>query len=143
MSIEVTGRVSVERSPEDVAQVMFNPKKDKLWVRSLREVYPMESGLYKKGARIERIGNFLNKHYSAKLLVTKMEENSFCQLYADEPFEMYIKYNLKETEEGTDIALTISSISEVEFNSPVSIIMKSIQEMIDGDLAKLKKHLEH
>lgn len=102
----------------------------------------MESGLYKKGSKVERIGNFLNKHYSAKLLVTKFEENSFVQIYADEPFEMSIKYRLTDAEGGTSVSLTISSISEVEFNTPVSIISKSLAESMKGDLQKLKAHLE-
>ncbi|MDH3495122.1 MAG: hypothetical protein OEM82_16335 [Acidobacteriota bacterium] len=143
MAIEVKSEVFVERTPEEVAQVMFNPKLDKLWIRGLSEVYPMESGLYRKGAKIERIGTFLNKKYSAKLLVTKFEKNSFVQIYADEPFEMSIKYRLKASDGGTNVSITIASISEVDFNSPVSIISKSIKDSVDDDLKRFKLHLEN
>lgn len=142
MAIDVKAEVSVDRTPEEVAKVMFNPKRDKLWVRSISEVYPMESGLYKKGAKIERVGSFLNKHYSAKLLVTKCEENKMVQMYSDEPFEMNIQYTLTPTDEGTNIKLRLSSIAEIPFNSPMPVISKQAQEMIEGDLKKLKKHLE-
>ena len=143
MAIEVKSEVFVERTPEEVAQVMFNPKLDKLWIRGLSEVYPMESGLYRKGAKIERIGTFLKKKYSAKLLVTKFEKNSFVQIYADEPFEMSIKYRLKASDGGTNVSITIASISEVDFNSPVSIISKSIKDSVDDDLKRFKLHLEN
>ena len=126
MSIKVKAEIHIERSPDEIAGVMFNPKLDKIWIRGLSEVYPMASGLYQKGSKIERIGKFLNKHYSAKLVVTKFEENSFVQMYADEPFEMSIKYRLIEGEGGTDVSLTISSISEIGFNTPISIVSKSI-----------------
>ena len=103
----------------------------------------MESGLYRKGAQVERIGSFLNKHYSAKLLVTKYEENAFVQMHADEPFEMSIRYRLNKAEDGTKISITIVSISQVEFNSPIAIVSKSIKESIEEDLIRLKKHLEN
>ncbi len=142
MALNVKSEVSINRSPEEVAGVMFNPKLDKLWVGGLREVYPRESGLYKMGSKVERIGSFLNKYYSAKLLVTKFEENKFVQIYSDEPFEMNIEYSLEDADGGTKVGLSIASISEIEFNTPISIISKSVQENLDNDLKRLKAHLE-
>lgn len=142
MAVDVKAEVLIKRTPEEVAEVMFNPKRDKLWIRGINEVYPMESGLYKKGAKIERIGSFLNKHYSAKLLVTKYEENKLVQIYADEPFEMNIRYTLAQNDEGTNVELAILSIAEVPFNTPISILKKKATEMIESDLNRLKKHLE-
>ena len=63
-------------------------------------------------------------------------------MYADEPFEMAIKYRLNETDGGTNVQLSISSIGEILFNTPMSIISKSLQEILDEDLERLKKHLE-
>ena len=142
MSLNVSAKIQVDQSPREVAKLMFNPKRDKLWVTGLREVYPMASGLYAKGAKIQRIGTLLGKYYDAKLLVTKFVENQAVQLYADEPFEMNINYKLTELEDGTEIQLSISSISDIEFNSPMTIISKKVQENIDEDLANLKRRLE-
>ena len=142
MAVDVKAEVLIKREPEEVAEVMFNPKQDKLWIKGLSAVFPMEAGLYKKGAKIERVGNFLNKHYSAKLLVTKYEENKHVKLYSDEPFEMSIRYFLTKTDDGTNVKLQISSIGEVLFNTPIAILAKKAQEMIENDLKRLKKHLE-
>ncbi len=142
MAVDVKAEVLIERSPEDVAEVMFNPKLDRLWIGGLSEVYPMSSGLYSKGARIERIGNFLSKHYSAKLLVTKFEENKKVQMFADEPFEMNIRYDLKKVDDATNVSLRITSVAEIPFNMPIPILSNKMQELIDRDLEKLKKHLE-
>ncbi|MEZ5308035.1 MAG: hypothetical protein R2684_12890 [Pyrinomonadaceae bacterium] len=143
MALEVTAEVFIERATEDVASVMFNPKMEKLWIRALREVYPMESGLYKKGFKCERVGTFLNKHYSAKLLVTKFEDNSMIQFYADEPFEMNITYRLNTIDGGTKVRTSVASISEIEFNSPISIVSGKMEEMLKDDLKRLKEHLEN
>ena len=142
MAVDVKAEVLIERTPKEVAEVMFNPKRDKLWVRNVSEVYPMRSGLYEKGDRIERVGNFLSKHYSAKLLVTKFEKNKMVQMYADEPFEMNIQYNLTPADEGTKVKLQITSIAEIPFKTPIKVLSKKAQELIEGDLKKLKKHLE-
>ncbi len=142
MAVDVKVEVLIKRTPEEVAEVMFNPKLDKLWVRNINEVYPMKPGLYEKGDKVERVGNFLNKHYSAKLLVTKLVENKMVQIYADEPFEMNIQYNLAPADEGTNVKLQITSIAEIPFNTPIKVLSKKAEEMIERDLKKLKKHLE-
>jgi hypothetical protein len=143
MAIDVTAEILIDRQPEEVAQVMFNPKMDKIWIRELKEVYPMQSGLYQKGAKVERIGVFLNRHYSNKLLVTKFEENKLVECYGDEPFEMKIRYQLKEVDSKTLVKISIMSFGEILFNMPVSLISKSLLENVQSDLKRLKKHLEN
>lgn len=142
MAVSVKAEIIIDKAPEEVAAVMFNPKQDKLWIRDISGVFPMESGLYKNGAKIERVGSFLGKHYSAKLLVTKFEENKMVQIYSDEPFEMNITYALQKAEGGTKVKLTITSIAEILFDTPIAILSKKLLENLDGDLKRLKKHLE-
>lgn len=143
MAIDVNEEVLIKSTREKVARVMFNPKLDKIWIRRLRGVYPMKTGLYEKNAKVERVGDFMNRRYSSKLLVTKYEENRFVEMYADEPFEMNIRYELKE--EGAEETLTnisITSFGEILYNSPVPIIAKNLSEIIQDDLKRLKKHIE-
>ena len=142
MAIDVTAEVTIARSPAEVAELMFDPKQDKLWVSGLTAVYPMESGQYKKGSKIERVGNFLNTHYNCKLLVTKFEENKLVQMYGDEPFEMNITYNLDEAENSTLVKLRITSIDEIRFDTPMGVLTKKVLEKSEGDLKRLKMHLE-
>ena len=142
MAIEVHSEIFIERPPEEVAETMFNPKKDKVWIRSLSGVFPQESGLYRKGAKIERVGTFLNKAYSAKVLVLKSDPGKSVELYQDEPFELKQKYSIRESEGGSIARVTVSSIGELLFNSPIPVISKKLQEMLDDDLKNLKKFLE-
>lgn len=142
MAIEVSAEVLIERTPKEVADVMFNPKMDKIWIRSLREVYPMETGLYRKGAKIERIGDFMSRRYSSKVLVLKTEPEKLVELYMDEPFEMKQRYNISEAADGAVAKVTVMSIGELLFNSPVSIISKKLREDLEDDLKNLKKLVE-
>jgi hypothetical protein len=142
MAIEVRAEIFIERSPSEVAEVMFNPKMDKLWIRSLREVFPMGAGLYEKGAKIERVGDFMNKRYSAKVQVLKCEPAKIAELYLDEPFEMKQRYELIAEEGGTTVRITLMSIGELLYNSPVTIISRKIDDDLNGDLKNLKKLVE-
>ena len=142
MAIHVSSECFIARTPEEVAALMFNPKRDKLWIGGLKGVYPMASGLYEKGSKVEHVGIFLNKHFSAKRLVTKFEENSYVQIYSDEPFEMNVEYRLAQAEGGTKVEMSIASISEILFNSPMSIVSNAVQELIDDNLVRLKRRLE-
>ena len=39
MAIDVTAEITIDRSPADVAELMFDPKQDKLWVyRAYRRI---------------------------------------------------------------------------------------------------------
>ncbi|QQS40476.1 MAG: SRPBCC family protein [Acidobacteriota bacterium] len=142
MAIDVHSEILIERPPEKVAEVMFNPKMDKLWIRSLAEVFPMESGFYRQGAKIERVGDFMSKRYSAKVQVMKCDPGRSVELYQDEPFEMKQKYSVREAEGGTLARVSVSSIGELLFNSPVSILSKKLKENLDDDLKNLKKLVE-
>ncbi len=142
MAIEVRAEIFIEKSPSKVADVMFNPKMDKLWIRSLREVFPMESGLYKKGAKVERVGDFMNKRYSAKVLVLKYEPEKIAELYLDEPFEMKQRYELHKAEGGTTARVTLMSIGELQYNTPITILSRKIDDDLNNDLKNLKKLVE-
>jgi hypothetical protein len=142
MAIEVRAEILIERSPSEVAAVMFNPKMDKLWIRSLRGVFPMGSGLYEKGAKVERVGDFMNRRYSAKVQVLKCEPAKKVELYLDEPFEMKQRYELVEAEGGTTARITLMSIGELQINSPVTIISRKIEDDLNDDLKNLKKFVE-
>lgn len=142
MAIEVRSEIFIERPPDEVAKVMFNPKMDKLWIRSLVEVFPLGPGLYSKGAKVERVGDFMSRRYSAKVLVLKYEESKLAELYLDEPFEMKQRYLIREEEGGSVASVTVMSIGELQYNSPVTIISKKVRENIEDDLKNLKKLVE-
>jgi hypothetical protein len=48
MSVDVRAEVLIERPHEKVAEVMFNPKSDKIWMTGLTIVFPLTAGNFCK-----------------------------------------------------------------------------------------------
>jgi len=144
MTVDAKAEIVIARPRADVANVMFDPKCDKLWIGGLKNVFPLSSGLLKKGARVQRVGDFLSRSFSANVLVVSDEPNKFVELSANEPFEMKVRYELNDVENGTLVKLRIQSIGENEYRQvPASIFAKAVKEAVATDLKALKKHLEN
>ncbi len=142
MSVDVRAEVLIERPREKVAEIVFNPKCNMIWMTGLNKVFPMSPGNLIKGAKVEYVGDFLGRYFSAIVLVTRDEPNSFLEMSADEPFPMKIRYTLTDADAGTKFKIQVQSITELEYPMPASIVSKAAQEKINADLKKLKKHLE-
>jgi hypothetical protein len=144
MTVDAKAEIVIERPRAEVASVMFDPKCDKLWIGGLRNVFPQTSGLLKKGAKVERVGDFLNRRFSANVLVIKDEPNKYVELSADEPFEMRVRYELNDVENGTLVKLQVQSVGENEYRQmPATIFAKAVNDAVTTDLRALKKHLEN
>src|SRR6185369_8532066 len=99
--------------------------------------------LLKKGSKVERVGDFLNRRYSASVLVIEAEPNKFVELSSNEPFEMKVTYELADEGEATRVLLRIQSIGENEYKKmPAAVFAKAVKEAVNSDLKTLKKHLE-
>ena len=144
MTVDAKAEIVIERPRTDVANVMFDPKCEKLWISGLKNVFPQTSGLLKKGSKVQRVGDFLSRRFSANVLVLNDEPNKFVELSADEPFEMKVRYELDDVENGTLVKLRIQSIGENEYRQiPASIFAKAVNDAVNTDLKALKKHLEN
>lgn len=144
MSVDAKAEVVIACPREEVASVMFDPKCDKLWIGGLKNVFPQTSGLLKKGSKVERVGDFLNRRYSANVLVINSEDNKFVEMSSNEPFEMKIRYELADEGDGTKVKLRVQSIGEHEYkNVPAPLFAKTVNDAVASDLKALKKHLEN
>jgi hypothetical protein len=144
MSVDAKAEVVIARPRSDVAAVMFDPKCDKLWIGGLKHVFPQTSGLLAKGAKVERVGDFLNRRYSANVLVINAEPEKFVELSSDEPFEMRVRYELSDADGGTRVKLQVQSIGENEYRQmPATLFSKAVNDAVRSDLQALKKHLEN
>ena len=144
MTVDAKAEIVIERPRTDVANMMFDPKCDTLWIGGLKNVFPQSAGLLKKGSKVERVGDFLNRRFSANILVVKDEPNKFVELSADEPFEMKVRYELDDVENGTLVKMRVQSIGENEYRQvPSSLFAKAVNDALTTDLKALKKHLEN
>jgi hypothetical protein len=142
MSVDAKAEIVIERPRSEVAKIMFDPKCDVLWIGGLRNVFPLSPGILKKDSLVNRVGNFLGREYSAKLLVVRDEPEKMLEFSADEPFEMKIKYDLSDAEKGTQVTLRMQGIVDHQYQVPPAVFGKMVTEAIANDLKKLKRHVE-
>ena len=142
MSVDAKAEIVIERPRSEVAKIMFDPKCDVLWIGGLKNVFPMSPGLLKKDSLVNRVGNFLGRDYSAKLLVVRDEPEKILEFASDEPFEMKIKYSLSDAENGTQVTLRLQGIVEHQYQVPPAVFGKMVTDAITNDLKKLKRHVE-
>lgn len=143
MSVDVKAEVVIERPRADVAGVMFNPKCDTIWIGGLTNVFPLTPGSLKKGSQVERVGTFMGRGFSAMVDVMRDVPEESVDLTINEPFEMKVRYELKDVPEGTLAKIRLQGMPGDLFQMPASQLSKAIQENITSDLKKLKKHVEN
>jgi hypothetical protein len=142
MSVDAKAEIVIERPRSEVAKIMFDPKCDKLWISGLKNVFPLTSGLLKKGSRVNRDGNFAGREYSAQMLVVKDEPEKMLELTSDEPFELKTKYELEDVDGGTKVKLRLQGIVEHQYKMPPTVFNKLVSESLNEDLKRLKRHAE-
>lgn len=143
MSVDVKAEVVIERPRADVAGVMFNPKCDTIWIGGLTHVFPLTPGSLKKGSQVERVGTFMGRGFSAMVDVMRDLPEESIDLTINEPFEMKVRYELKDVPEGTLAKIRLQGMPGDLFQMPASQLSKAIHENITSDLQKLKKHVEN
>lgn len=142
MSIDVQAEIVISAPRKKVADFMFDPKYDKLWIGGLINVFPLVPGRLRKGSRVQRIGDFMNRRFDSMVLVIADESERMLELSIDEPFEMIVKYELEEVQEGTRAKIRLRSVDEVSFNTSAAILSKAVSDKLSLDLKKLKKLVE-
>lgn len=142
MSVDVKAEVTIARPRPEVAGFMFDPKNDRLWMTGFTKIFPLQSGTLVKDARVERIGSFLNRQFSAIYVVNSAEEDRSVEMITDEPFDMKFGYQLDDDGDGTRVRLRIQSFGELRFNLPVPIFKKAVEDKLNEEAKRLKKCLE-
>lgn len=143
MSIDAKGEITVSRPRSEVAEVMFNPKFDKVWISGVKNSFPLTPGLLEKGSRVERVADFLNKSFSTVFEVVSSKPGELVEMTADEPFQLKVRYELADAgADGTLVRIKMQSVGDTPFKMPAPVLARSVSEMISRDLKRLKKLVE-
>jgi len=142
MSIDIKVEVVIERPRSRVAELIFDPKSDPLWHSSITRSFPQTAGSLRQGSKVEHVGTFAGKAYSAERVVMRDEPETSLDISSNEPFEMKIRYDLADVPEGTRVSVRVQSVGELLFQMPPAVLSKKVEETIQDDLKRLKKHLE-
>jgi len=143
MSVDVKAETIIARPRAQVADLMFDPKSEMIWIGGMKQVFPQSPGKLAKGSRMERRGTMAGLEFVSEMLVTNDDPGKMLELSGTEPFEMKIRYNLEDTEGGTSVKIRIQSIGDTgRIAMPPTVLSNKVREGIEGDLKKLKHHLE-
>ena len=144
MSVDVKAETVIARPRSDVAEIVFDPKSEVLWIEGIRQVFPQSVGKMAKGARLERRGTMAGLDYVSDVLVTNDDPDKMLELMSPEPFEMKIRYNLDDVDGGTSVKIRIQSVGDISrIPMPPAILAGKVKEDIEGSLKKLKKRMEN
>jgi hypothetical protein len=143
MSVNVKAETVIARPREAVAELVFDPKSDVIWIEGLKQSFPQTPGKYAKGSRVEHRGSMAGLEFVSDVLVTNAEDGKMLEFSSPEPFEMKIRYFLDDADGGTSVRINIQSIGDTSrIGMPPAVLSGKVREDIEGALKKLKKHLE-
>ena len=143
MSVDVKAETVIACPREEVAEIMFDPKADVIWIEGLKQTFPQTPGRLAKGSRVEHRGTMAGIDFVSELLVTGDDPGKMLEFSSPEPFEMKIRYTLDAVDGGTSVRIRIQRIGDTSrIAMPPSILSTKVREDIESALKKLKKHLE-
>jgi len=141
MSVDVFAEVEIARPRAEVAAFMFDPTHDAEWTSGIEEVKPLQPGLLRSGAKVDRVARFLGKRLEYRIEVVSAEPETFVEMRATEPFEMLIRYELEDCENGTVVRIRTSGGGSKFFKLTAPMLGRMVQRSIATDLANLAKCL--
>lgn len=114
--MEATATRTVGASPQEIARVMFDPRRDPEWIGGAKSVEPAEGDPTAVGARVIRHGGFMGRKFSWQTEVVRFEPNRLLDMhfvsgpmkggdvtYRIEPAERGCKVSIRNTGPGPQI----------------------------------------
>lgn len=143
MSIDVAAEVEIARPRAEVAAFMFDPSHDARWTTGVVEAKPLQDGLLRPGAKVDRISKFLGRRLEYRIEVVAAEPERFVEMIATQPFEMRVRYELGEIDAARTIARIRTSGGGTGFFAMAApLLAKLVRRALAADLANLKRCIE-
>lgn len=142
MSIDVRPEVLIRRPRVAVAELMFDPTRDRLWTANVVDSRPLQDGPLRKGAAVERTVRFLGKTFAYRYDVFDAEADRFVELRVTQPFPMDVRYELADAPEGTLAAIRARGDATGFFRLAGPLMAPMVEKSIRADLERLRDLLE-
>src|SRR5262249_28394003 len=140
----VKAEIAIACPPETVADLIFDPKSDVIWIEGLKQCFPQTAGKLARGARVEHRGTMCGLDFVSDLLVTNDDPGKMLEFSSPEPFEMKIRYHLEDADGGSKLRIRIQSIGDTSrIGMPPVVLSNKVREDIESSLKKLKHHVEN
>jgi carbon monoxide dehydrogenase subunit G len=142
MSIDVAAEVEIARPRAEVAAFMFDPTKDARWTTGVVEAKPLQDGLLRLGAKVDRVSRFLGRRLEYRIEVVAAEPERFVEMIATQPFEIRVRYELEDIDEQhTRVRIRTAGGGTGFFRLAAPLLAKMVRRSIAADLVNLERCL--
>jgi hypothetical protein len=142
MAVDVRPVLVVHRPRSEVAAFMFDPSNDLRWTGGITASTPAQPGPLVEGASVERTARFLGRRFTYGYVVTGHEPDQMVELRVERPFPMVVRYELKDTADGTLVAIHAAGTPGGFFGWATPLMARQVRKSITSDLHRLRDCLE-
>lgn len=139
MAVDVTCEVLIDRPRADVAAFMFDANNDAAWTSGLVEARPLSEGPLTEGSEVERVSKFLGRRFAYRIQVLSAEPDRYVEMLATQPFEMRVRYELEDGNDGKTVTRIRTSGGGTGFFRVAGPLLASmVKKSITKDLQQLR-----
>jgi carbon monoxide dehydrogenase subunit G len=133
--VAVTVSQQIDASPEAVAKMLFDSRRDPEWIGGAKAAEPIGDRPYGVGYRVKRTGGFLGRIFSWTTEITDYEPNRLVRMkHVAGPFKGGVDYSIAPSGQGS--LVTVRNYGEASFSFPFMAAM--MRWSVARDLRRLK-----
>jgi hypothetical protein len=137
--VDVTVSARLNASPQAVASVLFDWRRDPEWIGGARKAEAIGAWPFGVGHRVRRTGAFLGRSFSWVTEVTEYRPGALVRMrHIAGPFRGGVDYAVEPTSDGSMV--TIRNQGEANFTVPFMATMMRLS--VTRDLRRLKALVE-
>jgi uncharacterized membrane protein len=139
---KVEAGITIKRPVEQVFAFISNAENNPKWATGAIEVTKVTEGMVGVGTVWRPVATFLGKRIEGEGHVIEYEPNRRYTVRSEKPFPFELHYTFEGIEGGTRVNLTREADPGGFFKLAEPLLMKTVKNQIETDLANLKNVLE-
>ena len=142
MPIDVTARVHVDRSIDEVAAWVMDPANDLALIRALTSSEKLTDGPAGRGMRVKRVAKMMGRSMPYTTEVVEFEPLGMVMKTVEGPFPMVVTYAFAAEDGGTSVTVRNQGGEGPLFKLFGRQIGWMVNSRVKGDLKQMKRVLE-
>ncbi len=134
--------VVIQRSIEDVFELVGNPDNDTKWGSLIVESEPVSPGELGVGSAFRQVATFMGGRVNAMIEVTAYEAGKLVCTKASQPVALENCRTFEDTPEGTRLTFVTEVDPQGTFSVGGSILKHIAQRQMEADMEDIKERLE-
>src|SRR5262245_35223672 len=145
MPLDVSASTTIDRPPDAVARVAFDPTNDPNWIGGVATIEPVTSGPTSLGSRVIRRGSFMGRPLEWLMEVVALDPDRRIELHAlKSPFPMDVTYTLEPTAGARATRTTVRVRGEARGSYAIAgpLMGWMVRRSLQADVARLQRLVE-